>query len=435
MVNICIASDFFFPRNGGVETHVFSLSQALIARGHKIVVLTVTAGNRQGVRYMTNGLKVYYTPQQGIFGGAAAPGFGFGFPLIRQILIREQIEVVHSHQSTGFMGHRTCFQAKTMGLPTVFTDHSLFGFGDIPGIHLNRFVQFAVAEANQCIAVSHTCKENLALRTEIDPDRISVIPNAVDPSKFVPDPSKAPSISDQINIIIVSRLEYRKGISLAVDVIPKICKRFPKVHFYIGGDGSKRIDLVEMREYHEIEDRIHLLGNIPHAEVRDLLVRGHIFLNCSLTESFCIAILEAACCGLYVVASRVGGVPEVLPPHMVSLAHPRADDMIDALSKAIENACTHDPWKFHEQIKSIYQWSKVAEKTEKVYLKVLKDSPLPISRRLQVYYNISNWFGKVFCIFTLYVYALFCVLEYFWPRGKISIAKDFRRATSKFAKQ
>ena len=69
--------------------------------------------------------------------------------------------------------------------------------------------------------------------------------------------------------------------------------------------------------------------------MRDLLVRGHIFLNCSLTESFCIAILEAACCGLYVVASRVGGVPEVLPPHMVSLANPKADDMIDALSKVI----------------------------------------------------------------------------------------------------
>jgi phosphatidylinositol glycan class A protein len=40
-------------------------------------------------------------------------------------------------------------------------------------------------------------------------------------------------------------------------------------------------------------------------------VRGHIFLNCSLTESFCIALLEAASCGLFVVSCRVGGVPEV----------------------------------------------------------------------------------------------------------------------------
>jgi phosphatidylinositol N-acetylglucosaminyltransferase subunit A len=48
-----------------------------------------------------------------------------------------------------------------------------------------------------------------------------------------------------------------------------------------------------------------------------VLVRGHIFLNCSLTESFCIAILEAACCGLFVVSTRVGGVPEVTRPRWI----------------------------------------------------------------------------------------------------------------------
>lgn len=44
-----------------------------------------------------------------------------------------------------------------------------------------------------------------------------------------------------------------------------------------------------------------------------MLTQGHIFLNTSLTESFGIAILEAACAGLYVVSTQVGGVPEVLP--------------------------------------------------------------------------------------------------------------------------
>jgi hypothetical protein len=53
-----------------------------------------------------------------------------------------------------------------------------------------------------------------------------------------------------------------------------------------------------------------------------VLVRGHIFLNCSLTEAFCIAILEAACCGLFCVSTRVGGVPEVLPMDFIRLAEP-----------------------------------------------------------------------------------------------------------------
>jgi glycosyltransferase involved in cell wall biosynthesis len=58
-----------------------------------------------------------------------------------------------------------------------------------------------------------------------------------------------------------------------------------------------------MREKHQLHDRVEMLGAIQHGDVRNVLVRGHIFLNCSLTEAFCIAILEAVSCGLYVPRS------------------------------------------------------------------------------------------------------------------------------------
>lgn len=50
--------DFFYPRLGGVEMHIWSLSQCLLRRGHRVVVVTHAYDNRKGVRYMTNGLKV-----------------------------------------------------------------------------------------------------------------------------------------------------------------------------------------------------------------------------------------------------------------------------------------------------------------------------------------------------------------------------------------
>ena len=56
-----------------------------------------------------------------------------------------------------------------------------------------------------------------------------------------------------------------------------------------------------------------------------LLSRAQIFLNPSLTEAFGIGILEAACAGLFVVSTRVGGVPEVLPPGLVEFAEPEAE--------------------------------------------------------------------------------------------------------------
>lgn len=55
-----MASDFFYPNMGGVEEHIFNLSQCLIMKGYKVIVLTHSYQDRVGVRYMTNGLKVIY---------------------------------------------------------------------------------------------------------------------------------------------------------------------------------------------------------------------------------------------------------------------------------------------------------------------------------------------------------------------------------------
>lgn len=55
---VCMVCDFFYPRLGGVEMHIWSLSQCLLRRGHRVVVITHGYDNRKGVRYMTNGLKV-----------------------------------------------------------------------------------------------------------------------------------------------------------------------------------------------------------------------------------------------------------------------------------------------------------------------------------------------------------------------------------------
>lgn len=130
-----------------------------------------------------------------------------------------------------------------------------------------------------------------------------------------------------VTIVVLSRLAYRKGIDLLVATAPRICAANPNVRFVVGGDGPKLIDLLQMREKYLLQDRIELLGPIRHSDVISVLSRGKIFMNTSLTESFGIAILEAACAGLYVVSTRVGGVPEILPQDMISFAEPEEDGM------------------------------------------------------------------------------------------------------------
>lgn len=70
-----------------------------------------------------------------------------------------------------------------------------------------------------------------------------------------------------------------------------------QVNFLIGGDGPKRWLLEEVRNKKGLRDRVTLLGGLEHSQVQGVLNQGHIFLNTSLTEAYCMAIVEAASCG------------------------------------------------------------------------------------------------------------------------------------------
>lgn len=76
-----------------------------------------------------------------------------------------------------------------MGFKTIFTDHSLFAFNDAASFHVNKILKYILSEVDHSISVSHISKENLSMRASLNPNKISVIPNAVDCNKFTPDPS------------------------------------------------------------------------------------------------------------------------------------------------------------------------------------------------------------------------------------------------------
>jgi phosphatidylinositol glycan class A protein len=197
--------------------------------------------------------------------------------------------------------------------------------------------------------------------------------------RFTPDPQiRNNEPKDVINIVYVSRLQYRKGVDLLIGLIPKIVAQFKHVNFIIGGDGDKMVQMKQLVEKHNLHGRVELLGALEHGQVRDVLCRGHIFLNTSLTESFCIAILEAACCGLLVVTTDVGGVPEVLPPHMAFLAKPDETSLHKQLVKAVLVVKQTDTSTFYDECRRLYSWRYVAERTEKVYDYVM-DQPIPNS--------------------------------------------------------
>ncbi|XP_012946101.1 phosphatidylinositol N-acetylglucosaminyltransferase subunit A [Aplysia californica] len=428
---ICMVSDFFYPNMGGVESHIYQLSSCLLERGHNVVIVTHCYGDRQGIRYLSNGLKVYYLPFPPFYNQCILPTIFPSFPLLRNVFIREGIQIVHGHSAFSTLGHEAMFHARTMGLRTVFTDHSLFGFADASSILTNKVLNFALADCTHTICVSHTCKENTVLRANVSPSLVSVIPNAVDPTVFQPDPSKRDP--DKITIVVISRLVYRKGMDLLAGLIPIICSKYPQVQFIIGGDGPKRIILEEVREQYQLLDRVLMLGSLQHSQIRNILVQGDIMLNTSLTEAFCIAIVEAACCGLQVVSTRVGGVPEVLPPGLVYLAEPNVQALAQELENAIEDRIQDrclPPEEMHNRIRNLYSWHDVARRTHFVYDKVMT-SPVPdTTERLQKFNNCGRVSGKLFMLTALLNMILLYILDWFWPALSIELAQDCKRIQS-----
>ncbi|THH30564.1 hypothetical protein EUX98_g3623 [Antrodiella citrinella] len=172
-----------------------------------------------------------------------------------------------------------------------------------------------------------------------------------------------------------------------------------------------------MREKYLLQDRIELLGGVRHSDVGGVFTRGTIFMNTSLTDSFGIAILEAACAGLYVVSTRVGGVPEILPEDMISFANPDEDDVIRAMSEAIRivSAGEHDSQRAHERIKGFYNWNDVTERTERVYQEVFKTEPYDFWTRLYRTLDIGPFAGLIYVCILLVDCVFFLFLEWWLP--------------------
>ncbi|XP_060517613.1 phosphatidylinositol N-acetylglucosaminyltransferase subunit A [Cylas formicarius] len=420
---ICMASDFFFPNMGGVEEHIYNLSQCLLLKGHKVIVMTHSYEDRVGIRYMTNGLKVYYLPIKIFYNQCVLPTMICNIPLIRYIFLRERIEIIHGHSAFSALAHEAMLVGKLLGLKTVFTDHSLFGFADASALITNKLLQISLASCNHCICVSHTGKENTVLRGRVDWKRVSVIPNAVDTYSFTPDPSQRSQ--SQITIVVVSRLVYRKGVDLTAQIIGDICEKYREVEFLIAGDGPKRWLLEEIREKKGLQDRVTMLGSLEHSQVRNVLVKGSIFLNTSLTEAYCMAIVEAASCGLKIVSTKVGGIPEVLPEDLIILTEPNVPSLMEGLENAIRDLklghCVC-PYECNRRVRKYYNWENVSSRTEIVYQRVSLEERKGLRSILQSHLSSGVW---PYLLVISLAHLILRFYEFWVPRRDIDLTKDY----------
>jgi len=414
-LRIAMISDFFYPRLGGVENHILNLSKELRKLGHTIVVITHSNTGVKGVHYV-DGFKTYYLELLSIFGGAVFPTFLCTSVPIGKILLEEKIEVVHGHQSTT-LGIEGVFHAKMLGLFTCFTNHSLIKVRTLGGMLTCSAMKMSLVDVDQLICVSQASRENTAERLEIPEKKIKVIPNAVT-EEFEPGADR--NTETEIVISVVTRLTFRKGAMLLAEILPDLCALDKRIRVVIAGEGDKKEHLEQVVELENLKDRVTFLGGIPADRVKDVMQRSDLFLNTSLTDAFCISIIEAAACGLYVVSTNVDGIGELLPEEMITLTEPAAEELVEGVRGALLKISTYDKKKSHENVKERYRWNRVAKQTEQVYYSICKEQEKPrktknitsITKKMLQKRRTAFYLPFMVFFFFNYVIILFLVKKY-----------------------
>jgi glycosyltransferase involved in cell wall biosynthesis len=171
--------------------------------------------------------------------------------------------------------------------------------------------------AHHIIAVAAACRDFLITHESIPPEKISLVPNAIDLRRFSPGEASRDDARAQLGLpagsrIVagVGRLNPQKNFALFLDIAAQLAPRFPDLHFLLAGDGPEEQMLSEKASALGIANRVTFSGYV--ADTRLVYLSADVLLMPSRYEGLPMTLLEAMAMGLPVVASKLDGIAEVI---------------------------------------------------------------------------------------------------------------------------
>jgi glycosyltransferase involved in cell wall biosynthesis len=236
--------------------------------------------------------------------------------LARRTLAAGRPDVVYAH----FFVPAGLIAALAGRAPLVVTAHGrdVRNIGAVPGVA--AATRLVVRRAAAVICVSGYLRRELETKLPETRGKVEVVSSGVDREGFAvtEPPAGAPGF------LCVGALDERKNVVRLADAFA----RLGEGTLTFAGDGPLRPRL-------EGRDRVRLLGRVPHDEIPRLLAECRVLAQPSLVEPLGQALLEAMACGRSVVATRIGGPPEFVPPEAGVLVDPLD---LDALARGLEQA-------------------------------------------------------------------------------------------------
>jgi len=379
-MKIALCSDWVYPSVGGVQSHILGLAGQLKKMGHEVVIVTkeMERSDAQGEAY-PEGVREVRAKR------LTAPEHVFMPPSprdLRNLIKREGFDVVHAHHAFTPTPLLSLEAADRLGVPSVLTNHSItFAYSsDLIWGTVSQLLPFKryINMADRVIAVSGSARE--FIERFMDGGRAAVIPNGVDVGRFS-DPRPVsrgvvdPDRFEHPMVFGVGRLAFRKGFHLLVESMPRVLRRHPGARLYVAGKGIMAGFLGLLVESLDLQDRVTLMGYVSDEALPWLYRLCDVFVLPSVSaESFGITLIEAMAAGKPIVASRIGGVPEIVDDGVNGLLFEPWDSQ--GLSEAV-NALLGAPElaedlgrRAHLSAEQNYSWPRVARRIEEVYLEV-----------------------------------------------------------------
>jgi glycosyltransferase involved in cell wall biosynthesis len=325
-MRLLLVTGIFPPDIGGPATYVPQLARALAQRGHQITVLTLSdrLDHDDGhfpfpvvrlPRHLRKPLRWPYTIHQIVRLGRQADVLFANGLVLETVLANRWLRKPLVQKVVGDLAwERACGRGWVTGTFEAFQQQR---YG-LKVEALKRLRSWWTGQADRLIVPSHYLADWVT-RWGVSGDRISVIYNAVDlpPSSMEggqnagdsqPPASALPPLSTPVKLVTVGRLMPWKRIDQIIDSVT----RCEGVGLVVVGDGPQRDSLERLTRVRGISDRVYFAGQRSQVETLTLMAACDLFVLNSTYEGLPHVVLEAMSLGLPVVATAVGGTPELV---------------------------------------------------------------------------------------------------------------------------
>jgi glycogen(starch) synthase len=384
---------------GGLARHVRKLSEALVAAGSEVHVLTrgAAADAREAGHEIRNGVHVHRVaepPRPDDLDAFVAWVRAMNDHMVaagRRLVDEIAPDLVHGHD--WLVGRAASALARRAGAPFVATIHATEHgrhqgwVMDEPQATIHGLERAMARRAERVIVCSHYMRGHVADVFGLDEDRVAVIPNGIDRAELQPSGdleelrARFAEPHERL-VLLVGRLVYEKGFQLALDALGRrdgVIRRLGDVRFVVAGSGPHEAELRAQVRRLRIVRKGAFVGWIGDDVLHSLYRIADLCVVPSLYEPFGLVALEAMASGCPCIVADTGGLREVVPRD-VGLRF-RAGDA-GVLARMMERVLVDEPLRdtlITEASEHVlrFDWGDVAASTSELYGDVLATAPGP----------------------------------------------------------